>query len=344
MSLVSVGVSGGVDSAATVLMLKNRGFNVKGVHFSVFDGERVDYIEKLSESLEIDIVDINVSELFDRNIITPFVNGYMDGSTPSPCVECNPAIKWNAVRGFGEKIGALNWATGHYARVVERDGFYYVSKGIDPLKDQSYYLWKLDQTTLAGAIMPLGESSKSDIKKYMNDKGFHILSGQKESMGVCFLGGGGYKKLLRDRVESIDRLRGGDIVDRRGEKVGSHDGYPFYTIAQYRGLNIEKGLCVVEIDAQNNRLIIGDEKELYIDQFLVENYSFVNHDEIVNTHTLEIKVRGIGRNPNGYCKVDFLGNNILNVKILTDNAWAIAKGQPVVFYIGERVVGGGYIK
>ncbi|MEG1635683.1 MAG: tRNA 2-thiouridine(34) synthase MnmA [Rikenellaceae bacterium] len=344
MPLVSVGVSGGVDSAATVLMLKNQGFSVKGVHFSVLSENNSDYISKLSESLEIDIIECNVSKIFDKNIVTPFISDYMSGRTPSPCVECNPMIKWSVVRSCAEQIGASVWATGHYARVVKQNGFYYVARGADILKDQSYYLWKLDQQTLAGALMPLGSYSKVEIKKYMENKGFMALSHQKESMGVCFLGPGGYKELLRERVPDIHNLCGGEIVDRTGKVVGTHDGYPFYTIAQHRRLGIDKGLCVVEIDKANNRLVIGDENELYVDNFFVENYQFINRDEIAESGVLEVKVRGVGRNPVGYCKVDFVDDKLLRVSLLTSSAWAIANGQPAVFYIKERVVGGGYLK
>lgn len=344
MSLVSVGVSGGVDSAATVLMLKNRGFNVKGVHFSVFSEKNSDYLERLSECLDIDIVDRDVSELFDRTIINPFVDGYLCGATPSPCVECNPTIKWRVVRGFGEQIGASYWATGHYARVVKHNGLFYVARGVDPLKDQSYYLWKLDQSTLKGAIMPLGDNLKVEVKKFMSHSGLDALSCQKESMGVCFLGRGGYKELLRGRVTDIDRLCDGEIIDRGGRVVGSHEGYPFYTIAQYKGLNLDKGLCVVEIDPKNNRLIVGDQNELYTDNFAVENYNFVSIDEAKYSANIEVKVRGIGRNPNGYCKIQIIDGSNLRVELLSDKAWAVAKGQPVVFYIDQRVVGGGYIR
>ncbi|MFI3321660.1 MAG: tRNA 2-thiouridine(34) synthase MnmA [Rikenellaceae bacterium] len=346
MKKISVGVSGGVDSAATVLMLKELGYEVYGVRFAV---NQTDYRNNLldnsnlSERLDIEINEVDITQTFEKKIITPFIDSYLSGRTPSPCVECNCSIKWDVIEQNGAKIGAQNWATGHYARVVEHNGLYYVAKGVDPVKDQSYYLWQLSQSTLKGAIMVLGDKRKEQIKEFMFKKGYRELSSKKESMGVCFLGRGGYKELLKSRVDNIERLEGGEIVDRDGRVVGRHDGYPFYTLAQRKGLGLVRPNCVVAVDSERNRLIVGDENELYCSTFRVKNYKFVCLDEVMDSKRLEVKVRGVGWNPEGYCKVDIVDGNSLIVNLLSSRAWAVSSGQPVVFYIDDRVVGGGYI-
>ncbi len=344
MSLVCVGVSGGVDSAAVVMMLKEQGHEVVGLHFSTTGCCDKSYLDALSESLGIDIVYRDISSRFKREIIEPFISTYMSGGVPSPCVECNNSIKWELLKECAAELGAHYWATGHYVQKQEHNNLLYIIKGRDELKDQSYYLWKLSQETLRGMLTPLGALTKSEVKEYVESKGFHSISRQKESMGLCFLDKGGYQELLRKHVSGIDRLKGGEIVLRSGDVVGHHEGYPFYTIAQKKGLSIAKGLSVVEVDAKRNRLVVGDVASLYVDRFFIHNFQFVDSSEPFTAENLKVVVRGVGRNPQGYCSLLHTSEQgVLEVVLSSDKAWAVTAEQPVVFYIDDRVVGGGYI-
>ncbi len=342
MAVVCVGVSGGVDSAAVVMMLKEQGDEVVGLHFTVDGSYCEEEISELSKSLGIEIVHKDISIYFKEKIIRPFVETYMQGGAPSPCVECNSTVKWQVLMDHARSIGAHKWATGHYVQSTEHKGYIYITKGNDPLKDQSYYLWKLNQEVLRGMVVPLGGKTKEQIKEYVSSKGYTSMATKKESMGLCFLGKGGYRELLRQEVSDIDRLSGGDIITIDGTKVGNHEGYPFYTIAQKKGLDIPKGLSVVDIDIDKNLLIVGDVSQLYTSAFTIYNYQFTDITDVLQSNNIEVKVRGIGRNPEGYCNLNIIDDTHLKVELIVGKAWAVTKSQPVVFYIGDRVVGGGY--
>ncbi len=343
MEKVYVGVSGGVDSAAAVRILQEQGFEVTGVHLSMYGEDACD-IAELSEELGVEVLTLNLRERFEREVITPFVKDYLQGYTPSPCTVCNPFIKWEVLRETALVQGGAGsrWATGHYCRIVEMNGLFYVARGADLIKDQSYYLWHLGQDVLCGALMPLGEVAKKDVKFRMEGEGLVRLANRKESMGVCFLKGKGYAAFLKERCPGLAALDGGEIVNKKGEVLGKHSGYPFYTLAQRRGLPIKKGECVVKIDASENRLIIGTPEELYCREIWLENWRVTNEDEFFSSLSLEVKVRGIGLNPTGYCRVAKEGARV-HVELCDDRAWAVAKGQPAVFYIDDRVVGGGVV-
>ncbi|MFI3315563.1 MAG: tRNA 2-thiouridine(34) synthase MnmA [Rikenellaceae bacterium] len=343
MSTISVGVSGGIDSAATVLILKNRGYDIKGVTFKTLSDTTHDSSSILAEKLGIEIEEVDISTHFKEAIIDPFCNAYIEGLTPSPCVECNCSIKWEVIKNHALSHNATHWATGHYAQITKIDSLLYITKGVDELKDQSYYLWKLSQETLKGCVMPLGGSTKRDIIKMVSQSNIDYLTSKSESMGVCFLGKGGYKELLKNEYPDVSKLNGGLIVDRNSNILGHHEGYPFYTLAQRKGLPINKPLCVVEINRNENLIVVGERDELYSDSFFIRDYSFVAIDEAIYSRELTVKVRGIGDNPTGYCTIEILSKTQIFVRLLSDKAWALTAGQPVVFYIGDRVVGGGYI-
>lgn len=342
MALVCVGVSGGVDSAAVVMMLKEQGDEVVGLHFTVGGEYCEEEMAELSKSLGIEIVHKDISVYFREKIIIPFVDTYMHGGVPSPCVECNSTVKWKVLKDHAKSIGAQRWATGHYVQSVEHNGLIYIVKGRDPLKDQSYYLWKLDQEILRGMITPLGDKTKDMIKEYVTSRGYSSIAKKRESMGLCFLDKGGYRELLRREVEGIDNLMGGDIITSDGIKVGHHEGYPFYTIAQKKGLDIPKGLSVIDIDMASNRLTVGDVSQLYTSSFTIYDYRFTDINEALTHKNIEVKVRGVGRNPEGYCNLYVIDNKSLKVQLTSGKAWAVTRSQPVVFYIGNRVIGGGY--
>lgn len=344
-----MGVSGGIDSAASLFILKDRGYDVTGV-FLLMRGEGVSesvcsQLGEVSKRTGVEIVIYDVRERFEKLILEPFVASYLCGDTPSPCADCNPLIKWYSLLKFADDRGGGFVATGHYCRVRVENGLYYLTKGVDPLKDQSYYMWRLSQEVLSRAIFPLGDKTKAEVREYMKLKRWTEITRKAESMGVCFLEGLNYSKWLRLNSAKIAAIESGDVVNRCGEIIGKHSGYPFYTLAQKKGFSItngEKGLSVVEIDTTNNILVVGDKNELMSSVLLLRDWRFVSIDEVMREKELVVKVRGVGFNPNGYCAVQIEGD-LLKVTLLDDKAWAVTKGQPAVFYIGERLVGGGIV-
>ena len=221
-------------------------------------------------------------------------------------------------------------ATGHYFNVEECDGRYYVARALDSRKDQSYYLWGLSQEVLRRVVTPMGQKIKSDINPP------HARS--KESMGLCFLRGVGYGDFIAQNCPAA--LRRGEVVNTLGEVVGTHDGIALYTIGQKRGV---VGGAVVGIDAESNRLIVGENRDLYKATLEVIACNIVSEDELLSSPDVQVVVRGFGRNPEGFAKLIEPIEGGYRI-VLDDSAWAPAAGQPVVFYRGNRVLGGGILE
>ena len=337
---VILGISGGIDSAASVLLLKQQGFLVVGVYLQMTSV--IPDIDNLEQTLGIDIIVKDVRLLFKSCILDNFVSEYLEGRTPSPCVECNYLVKWKMLREIALENDAQNWATGHYCRTQKTDGKYYVRRGVDELKDQSYYLWKLDQDILNGALFPLGEYTKDQVYELMGNKGYQVFVKKKQSMGICFLLGQNLKDyLLENSADGV--IKPGKIVDANGLEVGNHKGFPLYTIAQKKGMGLPKGECVVDIVPSENQLIVGTRDSLYITQIEIINYSFVDIEKIKECENLKMIVRGVGENPEDFVKLYFISETEA-IACLDNPAWAVTRGQPVVFYIDDLVVGGAYIK
>lgn len=346
MKKILVALSGGIDSAATALILKEQGYDVTGVTFDLTgDPASIMSARSLSERLGINLLTEDARERFGNEIIRYFIDSYMKGETPAPCSLCNPSVKWRTLKAVADREGFPLFATGHYIRIVEDNGRLYVARGIDPAKDQSYYLWGLDQETLRRAVTPLGPLTKNEVRAKMSEAGFSDLAAKKESMSVCFLKGTTYHDFLRERIPEIDKYAGGDVIDNMGSIIGRHNGYPFYTVGQKRGFELFDGKekYITGIDPSGNRLIAGDAGELYTDRLLVGSLAAADIDRLLCSREVSVMIRGFGWNPKGFCKLSINKNGKLSV--ITDEAvYAPAKGQPVVFYIGDMVVGGGILE
>lgn len=361
MQSVVVGVSGGVDSVASVLLLKEQGYRVMGLYIDMLgdystggealrrvnfcDADRNgDLIEQISSSLEIDVAVLDAREEFRKGVIEPFIESYASGETPSPCAICNPTIKWAMLERAADLLGCGDalLATGHYCQKELVGGYYYICKGVDSVKNQSYYLWTLPQRILKRALFPLGRFLKSDVKRMVSERGLDNYAAKKESMGVCFLRGLSCEEFLLKERPSLALLSHGEIVDGEGRVLGEHRGYPFYTLAQKRGVLKGSSYCVVDIDPSLNRLIVGQREDLYVEQLVLRDLYIVNEEEFFSSSSLELNVRGIGENPSGFCSVK-RADSFLEVKLNSDKAWAVASGQPAIFYIGDRLVGGGIV-
>ncbi len=349
MSLVDVyiGISGGIDSTATVAIMRSRGFNVVGVYLWMYGdtiSKKVEHsLSLIKEHLGIEIVTYDVREAFKRDIITPYLEGCLSGRTLSPCVMCNTTIKWRYLIEVADSRGGGMIATGHYCRIIKHNGVSYIGRGVDSLKDQSYYMWDLPQSTLNRIIFPLGEMTKRDVRNYLDTVPWATdFVSMQESMGVCFFEGQKFGQWLSQ--QGVEQQQG-DVVSQDGVVVGRHNGVHLYTLAQKRGFVIyddsSKGLSVVGIDNKNNRLVVGDSATLQSSKIIVANYNFQSLDEALSAHNIVVKVRGIGVNPTGYCTIERFTADKLKVTLLTDTAWAVTAGQPVIFYIEERLIGGG---
>ena len=269
-------------------------------------------------------------EEFKREIIDYFCQEYAMGHTPAPCTRCNPLIKWRTLLNEANRLGIKYIATGHYFNIERRYERYYVTKGVDESKDQSYYLWGLSQEILSRAITPMGNAIKSDVKQAFKDK--------SESMGICFLSGLPYAEFLCNR--GID-MPDGDIVTRNGEVCGRHNGIARYTIGQRRGVGIPEGMRVIGIDATHNHIIVGENELLFHNQLHIAHCNIVDEEELLSAKDITVKIRGIGRNPQLPVSVEAThGGYIVKTQ---DPAWAPAIGQPLVFYRNNWVIGGGIV-
>lgn len=337
---VLLGFSGGIDSCASALWLQEKGYRVTAVTLNTTgDAALIAHARDAALRLGVEQFTDDVRELFEHEVIGYFADEYLRGATPSPCVRCNVQIKWRRLYHIAQERGFDHIATGHYFRIVRHAGKFYVARGADPAKDQSYYLWGLGQAVLQKALTPMGDQLKSDVKRRLASD-----FPARESMGICFLQGRSYADFLRERHGEFPE---GEIADRHGTILGAHHGYPFYTIGQRRGFpgaggTLPCGMAVTGIDPVRNRVIAGDVNELLCEQLIVQDYYVPDLQELLHSNDISIRIRGIGRNPAEFIKIEALSGNRLGVQ-LGDPAWAVAEGQPAVFYRGDRVVGGGYL-
>ncbi len=331
---VVVAYSGGIDSNAAIGILQNEGYEVTALTLSLTHGdeEAIESARLAAKKIGVEFVAIDCRDRFRELIIKNFTEEYIAGRTPAPCTRCNPLIKWHILTNYAKEIGASHIATGHYFSISSHNGKLYVARGADPRKDQSYYLWGVSQESLSMALTPMADKIKEVIKSKSHIK--------KESMGVCFLRGRHYTEILQ---EGGVQIVGGDIVDFTGYVVGRHKGLAYYTVGQKRGEGIPSGLAVIGIDSAKNQIIVGTDELLYARTITIDKCNIIDEEEWLTSPDITILVRGLGRNPEGYVRVEkseIEGQYILH---LDDPAWACAAGQPVVLYRSERVIGGGYL-
>ena len=332
---VVLGFSGGMDSATAVGRLRDAGYDVVAVTLDTLGDERMLQCAQ-ARARELGVLHVvkDVREAFKGSIIQYFADSYMAGQTPAPCTVCNSAIKWKYLLEEADRLGVETIATGHYFNIEKHNGRYYVARAKDSRKDQSYYLWGLSQEVLARALTPMGDVIKEDVKRNFADK--------RESMGLCFLVGMGYREYMEQNYPAA--VREGDIVDMAGEVVGRHSGIAFYTIGQKRGLEVNRsGVCIVGMDAENNRLVVGENKYLYHETLEVEDCNIVDIEEFMTSGDVSVVIRGIGRNPEGFMRRAEAIDGGYRI-YLDDPAWAPAVGQPVVFYRQNVVIGGGILR
>lgn len=337
---VVVGMSGGVDSFVSALMLQKQGYDVVGVNLELWGSNDLEEAEKICRQLEIPLLKRGGEELFRQTVVDDFIRGYRMGYTPSPCCICNSYVKWELLNRVAEEIGASRVATGHYIRIAEINGKKYLRKGVDPQKDQSYFLWGIPSYILEKALTPLGGFRKEEVKTWAVEHGYEQMVRRRESMGVCFLRGSNYRDFVRE-YGGVCPVSG-DILNRSGKVIGTHSGIQNFTVGQKQGLPLENGspLYVVELDVQRNVVIAGTKDDLWSDTIYLDRVQLVAPDDLELDVT--VKIRGIGLNPTGMVKVELLPDKRACVH-LSDPAWAVAPGQPVVLFHNDLVLGGGFV-
>lgn len=357
---VLVGMSGGIDSTAVCCMLLEQGYRVEGLTFVTCDSGfgAVEAAEALAARLCINHHVADVREDFRHLVVQPFIDSYLAGYTPNPCVNCNPLVKFRLLQEWADKLGCTYIATGHYVKVesvkrkeecgkskeqraksTEEECKYYIVTGDDHRKDQSYFLWRLTQQQLSRVIFPLGGWEKPRVVEYLKKRGYQCVADGGESMEVCFIPGD-YRDFLRNNVPGIDeRYGGGSFVDSGGRVLGKHSGFPFYTIGQRKGLGIALGhpAYVLKINAAKNTVMLGCEEQLLTQYMLVETPQWVG--DVPGGLAVRVRYRSRAVSCDAPCKV---GDGRWLVH-LHEPVSAITPGQSAVFYSGNMVVGGAFI-
>ncbi len=366
--LVMVAMSGGVDSSLVAFLLHQRDYRVVGMSMKLWDLKEVGgeihpdghccSLEALNdaravcENIGIPHYVVDIREDFKREVISDFVEEYLKGRTPNPCIICNTKIKWNSLWKKTQSVGADLIATGHYAR-IEYDrtlGRFLLLKGIDSTRDQSYALWNLSQEDLNRTIFPLGELTKKQVRALAREHGLKVAE-KEESEEICFVTDNDYPRFIKEwlekqgqgsRAKDQDKFKPGQIFNLKGEQIGAHQGIPFYTIGQRKGLKIAVGrpLYVVQIDAEKNAIYVGENDDLLKSSFTVTNSNWIAFDNLDSEIDCEIKIRYQHVPQKG--KIYPLTENNVMVKFNHPER-AITPGQSAVFYQGDVVLGGGVI-
>ena len=356
---VLVAMSGGIDSSVAAVMLHEQGYEVVGMTMKTWDYASSGASKKETGCCSLDSINdarniavqlgfphyiIDIREEFGDYVINHFTDEYLAGRTPNPCVLCNTHIKWDALLRRADQLGCDYIATGHYANVREENGRYIISKGLDEHKDQSYALWGISQKSLSRTMFPLGKLHKTEIRQMALDRGFTELVNKPESYEICFIPDNDYRGFLKRRVEGLEeRVAGGEFVLEDGTVVGKHEGYPFYTIGQRKGLGIALGFpaYVTRIEKDKNQVVLGNYEELSKNAMTVGKLSLSKYENLIDQPIPTVtKVR---YNDAGTEAIIEQEGDKMKVHFLS-GVHAIAPGQAAVFYEGDDVVGGGWIE
>jgi tRNA-specific 2-thiouridylase len=355
---VLMAMSGGIDSSVAAILLHQAGYEVVGITMKTWDYAGAGKNGKETGCCSLDSINdarsiavqygfphyiLDIREEFGESVIDNFVDEYLAGRTPNPCVMCNTHIKWEALLKRADMLKCDHIATGHYAKVREENGRFVISKGLDPGKDQSYVLWGVTQECLSRTLFPIGGYEKSVIRQMARDMGLHDLANKSESYEICFIPDNDYRSFLKHRVPELEeKLEGGSFIDKNGNILGKHRGYPFYTIGQRKGLDIAVGsaLYVTEIIPDSNIVVLGDIEDLEQQKMWVRDVNLVKYDQLPDALEVLTKIRY--KDPGTMGSLTQQGSRI-EVGFYSP-VKAVAPGQSAVFYENDDVVGGGFIE
>ncbi|MBI5142115.1 MAG: tRNA 2-thiouridine(34) synthase MnmA [Nitrospirae bacterium] len=345
-------MSGGVDSSVAAFLLKQAGHDVTGLSFELWDQrcrtdssiccsqESVLSARAVCEMLGIRHESVDVRPAFAELVIEPFCRSYAEGETPNPCVLCNRHIKFPALLNHARRIGADAVATGHYARIEFSGGRHRLFKGVDPVKDQSYFLYAMTDEELARTVFPLGGYTKAEVRRIAADAGLPSAN-RPESQDICFVGPDGYDGFIRNLLP--EAAEPGQFVDMSGRVIGQHRGIAFHTVGQRRGLGVAAGerLYVVRIDRESNSITLGPRESGMVSRFSVCDLRWTSPVGGGETLRCAVKVRSTAREV--FSTLATLADGESASVELDQPQWAPAPGQAAVFYTGDEVIGGGRI-
>ena len=355
---ILVAMSGGVDSSVASVMLHEEGYEVIGLTMKTWDYASSGGSSKETGCCSLDPINdaralavscgfphyiLDIRNEFGDFVIDNFVDEYLAGRTPNPCVLCNTHIKWEALLKRADKLDCEFIATGHYANIrLQDNGRYVISKGRDENKDQSYVLWGVSQKNLARTKFPLGSFTKAEIRQMALEMGQNELANKSESYEICFVPDNDYRAFLRNKVEDLDqKVAGGNFVLNDGTVVGKHNGYPFYTIGQRKGLGIALGqpMFVTKIIPETNTVVLGTHEELERSSAFVKNLNLIKYESITEPMEAITKIR---YKDSGTLSTIVEDGEFMKVDFHHRVA-GIAPGQSAVFYEGSDLLGGGFL-
>jgi tRNA-specific 2-thiouridylase len=345
---VLVAMSGGVDSSVVAGLLKSQGHDVIGVTMKLWEGPNGEMPEtgcctasdsedarKVAAKLDIPYYVLDYTESFSEKVVDNFIDMYSQGLTPNPCVECNRSVKFDHFLKQAKKLNCDKVATGHYAKIIEKENNFELHKADYLDKDQSYVLHMLSSSTLEHVIFPLGTISKPEVRQIAANLGLKTAF-KKDSQDICFVGKKNYRNFVNNR---IDISTSGDIVNSDGSTMGQHDGVHEFTVGQRKGIPGGQGKpkYVTKIDVVNKKVFVGEKKDLLTSTFYLEDVSFVNG---VKNENLTIQTRY--NSEDLPCKIEMITENTLKISLL-DPTYGVAPGQFGVLYTGTNLIGGGRI-
>jgi len=352
---VVIGMSGGVDSSVAAYLLKKKGYDVIGATMQIWQDEDIDTKEdnggccglsavddarRVANDLEIPYYVMNFKSEFKEKVIDYFLDEYIHGRTPNPCIACNRYVKWESLLNRSLEIGADYIATGHYAQIEKLpNGRYTLKKSATSAKDQTYALYNLTQYQLSHTLMPVGEYTKDGIRKIAEEIGLKVAN-KPDSQEICFIPDNNYAKFIEENSDT--KLPEGNFVDLDGNIIGKHKGITHYTIGQRKGLNLSMGhpVFVTEIRTDTNEVVIGNSNDVFANKLIADNVNYMSIEDLEGKMQVTAKIRY--SHQGDLCTIEKLEDGSVLCTFEKPQR-AITPGQAVVFYDGEYVVGGGTI-